>query len=70
MNGAFKYLNKVKSKHSNVLQIPHNTWRMYVSEREKILVLVRSTMLDVTANFKRKYKLYRRGHKVTTVKLC
>ena len=60
---ALKYLNKVKSKHTKVLHIPHNTWGMqsYLKPNQitiseaKFIFSVRTRMLDVKENFKKKY---------------
>ena len=60
---ALEYLNKVKSKHSKVLHIPHSTLDMqpylkpnHITIMEaKFIFSVRTRMLDVKTNFKNKY---------------
>ena len=60
---ALEYLNNVKSRHSKVLHISHNSWRMQIylkpnqisNVEAKFIFLVRTRMLDVKTNFRNKY---------------
>ena len=60
---ALEHLNRVKSTHSKVLHIPHTTWRMqsYLKPNQitiseaKFIFLVRTRMLHLKENFKKKY---------------